>query len=63
MRRARVVERANRSFGVGDVGGDVGGDRQVPVGKWVGEVRVVVTTASISPTHPLEVRVPALPQV
>ena len=63
MSGARVVQRADGFLSVGDVGGDIGRHRQVPTGKRVGEVRAVEAAASITPTHPLELCVPVLPQV
>ena len=60
---ARIVQRSDDCLCVGDVRGDVGGDREIPPGQRVGEVRVVEAASSIPSTHPLELCVPALPQV
>jgi hypothetical protein len=60
VRRPGLVEVSDRSLGVGDVGGNVAGQGQVPASEGIWQVGVEVAALPIAAGQPLEAGLPSL---
>jgi hypothetical protein len=60
VRRRRGVQPPDGCFGVGQVGDEIGGKREIPPGERIGEVGVELAALTVAPAHTLERRGPVV---